>query len=402
MGEFLNVVNFQEGLRKLREACPKQETELLPIRNAYRKTIASKFVSPENLPAFNRTTVDGYAVYAPDTYGCSETLPAFLQFDGEVQMGQAAECEITPGHCCWIPTGGMLPSGSNAAVMVEYTEKMGEDTILIYKPVAPWENIMQTGEDVQTGQELFLPGKAIRAQDIGLLASLGVEYVPVNKPYRVGIISTGDEIVPLNIKPLPGQVRDVNSYALAVAVEACGHIANVYPLVKDDRQELTRTIDKGLNENDILLLSGGSSVGLKDMSLEVLMSFPDATMLFHGLAVKPGKPCLGVKIGHKLAVGLPGHPVSALMMFHIICKPLLQSCAEMVRDVSLELNVASQAGRDDFIPVQIIEGEDLPTARPLLGKSGLMSILALADGYIHIAYEKQGLKAGEKVKAYLF
>jgi len=403
MNEFLQVVTFGQALELLKDNFPERGAVQKNLAEASGYILAGDVISPEDLPAFNRSTVDGYALNAVDTYGSSESLPAFMSYAGEIGMGRKADVELFTGHCAWIPTGGMLPAGANAAVMVEYTEKLADDTVLIYRPVGPWENTMQTGEDVTSGQVLFRVGHRLRPQDIGLLASLGITEVYIKTPLKAGIISTGNEIVPVTGQPGVGQVRDVNSLALAAAVRQCGALVHNYPIVPDDFDALYEAVNRALQENDVVLLSGGSSVGIKDMTLDVLLKHSEAKLLFHGLSVKPGKPTLAVKIGGKLAIGLPGHPVSALMMFHIICAPLLGTKPLLSQQGTLEFNLASQPGRDDFIPVQIIEETGgAPSVHPLLGKSGLMSILALADGYIHIAYEKQGLKGGEPVNAILF
>ncbi|MEN6349532.1 MAG: gephyrin-like molybdotransferase Glp [Syntrophomonas sp.] len=402
MNEFLKVVNFQEAVKVVKENFPPREVEKLSLLESHRRILAEEIFSPEDLPAFDRTVVDGYAVRAEDTFGSSESLPAYIDYAGEVKMGQAPDLKLGPGQCCWIPTGGMLPEGSNAAVMVEYTEKLGEDTILVYRPVGPWENIMQKGEDIGRGQKIFSHGQLLRAQDIGMLASLGITVVNVFKPYRVGLLSTGDEVVTIEAKPRVGEVRDVNSCSLAAAVESCGAIPRAYPLVGDDFASLKSAVDTALQENDAVFMSGGSSVGIMDVTLDVLLSFPESRMIFHGIAVKPGKPTLAVAIGDKIVIGLPGHPVSALLMFHIICAPVLNTHPLLSVEAQISLNLASQAGRDDFIPVQLRKDNDCSLAVPLLGKSGLMSILAMADGYIHIPYEKQGLKKDEKTRVYLF
>ncbi|WP_061213866.1 gephyrin-like molybdotransferase Glp [Syntrophomonas wolfei] len=402
MAEFLKVVSFQEARQKIIEGFPRQGKERVYLTEAQRRVLASDVKSPEDLPAFHRTVVDGYAVLAEDTFGSSESLPAYLDYVGEVKMGQEAGLSLQKGQCCWIPTGGMLPAGSNAAVMVEYTEKLGEDTVLVYRPVGPWENIMQKGEDIKKEEVIFSEGSFLRAQDIGLLASLGISKLLVFKPWRVGLISTGDEIVPIEETPSTGKVRDVNSHALAAAIRDCGAIPHNYPLVMDDFKVFKNAVELGLRENDLLIMSGGSSVGLMDVTLDVLLSFPGAEMLFHGIAVKPGKPTLAVKIGDKMVIGLPGHPVSALMMFHIICAPALSPYPPLSIDACLELNLSSQAGRDDFVPVELREEKGEKLALPLLGKSGLMNILSRASGFIHIPYEKQGLVKGENTRVYLF
>ncbi len=402
MGEFLKVLTYQEARDLLTKHFRLAETEILPLELGSNRVLAADIISPENLPAFTRSTVDGFAVNCEDTFGSSENLPGILDYAGTVLMGQEPNFVIEAGQCAWVPTGGMLPFGSNAVVMMEYTEKLDDQTILIFRPAGPWENVMQVGEDIAKGEGLFNCGKKMRAQDIGLLASLGFQELAVLKSYKVGVLSTGDEIIPLNEKPELGQVRDVNTYAIASALQSCGAIPATYPIVADHPQALKAAMASGLKENDILLVSGGSSVGVADYTLEVMLSFPDSELLFHGIAMKPGKPSLAVRVGKQLIIGLPGHPVSALMVFHIICAPLLQAINRQAIPARLLVNVASQAGRDDFIPVRLITTEDGPTVQPLLGKSGLMNILAKADGYIHIAYEKQGLLTGESVNVNLF
>ena len=402
MPEFLKVLRYQSACQLIKENFPAREIEYLPLEKCNQRVLAMDMTSPEDMPSFSRSTVDGYAVRAEDTFGSSESLPGMLNYVGAVEMGLEPQFSIDNGQCAWIPTGGMLPRGSNAAVMVEYTEKLGEDTVLLSRPVAPGENVMHKGEDIGRGALIFRSGKMLKAKDIGLLASLGIESIPVFKPYRIGILSTGDEIIPLNQVPNIGQVRDVNSHSIAAAIESCGAVPQRYPLVEDDFAALRTAIYLALEENDVLILSGGSSVGVADFSVEVMLSMPDSEMLFHGIAVKPGKPTIGVRAGKKLIIGLPGHPVSALMVFNILCAPVINPLTLQMVEARLSINVASQAGRDDFVPVLLQEDDRGWQAQPLLGKSGLMSMLAQADGFVHIAYEKQGLKAGEIVKVNLF
>ncbi|NLG33467.1 MAG: molybdopterin molybdotransferase MoeA [Syntrophomonadaceae bacterium] len=401
MAEFLKVMDYRTALQKLQAVTRARPTEIIPLIDSYNRMVAQEITSPEDLPSFSRSTVDGFALFCEDTFGSSESLPAYLELIGEVRMGFEPDFEVKRGQCCWIPTGGMLPSGANAVVMVEYTEML-EQTVLVYRPVSPWENIMQKGEDIKTGSSLFRPGSLLRPQDIGLLASLGVVEIEVYKPYNIGILSTGNEVVPIQQKPIAGQIRDVNTYSIASAVGMCGNRAVTYPIIADNYAELKEAVAKALNDNELVLISGGSSVGVMDITLDVLMSFTDSEMLFHGISVKPGEPTLAVKIGEKLVIGLPGHPVSALMVFYILCLPLLGPISGTSLEAVSSLNIASQAGRDDFIPVKLVEEQGNRFAQPILGKSGLMSIMSFADGYIHINYEKQGILAGEKVIVYLF
>lgn len=402
MAEFLKVLTFQNAREILRQHFAAPAAGIIPLENCFERILAEDLTSPENIPAFTRSTVDGYAVNCEDSYGSSETLPGMLEYIGSVLMGEETQLAIAAGQCAWVPTGGMMPAGSNAMIMVEYTERLDDKTVLIFRPAGAWENVMQVGEDISAGEKIFQRGQKMRPQDIGLLASLGIKELSVYKPYRAGILSTGDEIIPFQNQPRLGQIRDVNTCAIGAALQSCAAIPCPYPLVKDDLPALKKAIAQGLEENDVLLVSGGSSVGIADYTLEAMLSFPDSELLFHGIAIKPGKPTLAVRAGSQLIIGLPGHPVSALMIFHIICAPLLRQYKARQEKGRLTVNIASQAGRDDFIPAKLRESETGLEVQPLLGKSGLMNILAQADGYIHIPYEKQGLQANEEVTVTLF
>jgi len=402
MPEFLNVLTYNEAYELLKRNFPATAIETVALEECHGRILGQEIMSPENMPAFDRSTVDGYAVKAEDTFGSSESLPGMLEYVGSVEMGQKPDCMVDRKQCVWMPTGGMLPEGTDAVVMVEYSEQLDENTILISRPVAPGENVMHRGEDVNMGSKVLDRGIILAAQQIGLLASLGITSIPVFKPYQIAVLSTGNEIIPVEECPILGQVRDVNSYTLAAALATGGAIVNRFPIVKDDKELLRSAVESALADNDLVILSGGSSVGIADYSIEVMLSFPGAQMLFHGIAVKPGKPTIGVKVGEKLIIGLPGHPVSALMVFYILCADLVNPTLIHQVEAECPVNIASQAGRDDFVPVQLLEGEAGRQIIPLLGKSGLMSILAKADGYLHIGYAKQGIQAGEKVQVYLF
>lgn len=402
MSEFFRVIKYEEAVNHLKNNLPARDKQRIKLIDAGLKILAQNVICPADLPDFDRSTVDGYAVRAEDTFGSSESMPAFLDYLGEIKMGDIAAYDLEPGQCVWVPTGGMLPLNADAVVMVEYTEKLGEDTILINKPVAPGENVLQRGEDARKGQEILKRDKLLRPQDIGFLASLGIDQIEVFKPYSIGIISTGDEIVPVDQEPTGAQIRDVNTYSLTTGVLACGCNVKNYPIIKDDFHELKACLKDALGENDIVLISGGSSVGVMDVTLSVLKSFPDCQVLFHGLAVKPGKPTMAANIDGKLVVGLPGHPVSALTIFYVLLKPILSYTPFSKIQAVMKVNIASQAGRDDFIPVVLGGSGEVKEAYPLLGKSGMMSILAMADGYIQIPYEKQGILAGEKVEVVIF
>ncbi|MGI6551500.1 MAG: gephyrin-like molybdotransferase Glp [Syntrophomonadales bacterium] len=402
MAEFFNVLSLEEAKQILSRNWPQPAMETVGLKEALGRTLAAGVLAKEDLPPFQRSTVDGYAVLAADVYGASETIPAFLNLAGEVTMGCEPEMELTTGECAWIPTGGMLPAGSDAVVMVEYTEKLGQDTILINRPVAAGENVIRKGEDCRTGEEVLPAGGPLRPQDIGVLAALGMTRIPVLSPLRFGIISTGDEVVEVGTTPQIGQVRDVNSYVLGAALARWGAELRYYGVIPDDFNRLQETIAAALAENDCVVMSGGSSVGTRDLSLTVLLSFPESKLLFHGLSIRPGKPTLAVRIGSQLVIGLPGHPVSALMVLEVLVGPLMPDRMHNKRVASLTDNIASQAGRDDFVRVKLDNSGETLRAIPVHGKSGLIRVMSEAHGFIHIPSHKQGLNKGETVTVHLF
>ncbi|MGE5404751.1 MAG: gephyrin-like molybdotransferase Glp [Candidatus Saccharibacteria bacterium] len=402
MTEFFNVLRLEEAQRLIKDKWPRTRTEELPLNQALGRKLAVDITARENLPPFERSTVDGYAVRSQDVFGASESIPAFLALKGEVQMGTAAGVAIGPNECAWVPTGGAIPAGADAMVMVEYTEKLGDDTVLITRPAGPGDSIIKAGEDCSQGDVGLAAGTVLRPQDIGVAAALGYSQLQVECAVRVGIISTGDEIVDVNETPGAGQVRDVNRYALAAAVTRRGGTPTLYGIIPDDFDRLVDAIKTAFNENDIVLLSGGSSVGTRDMSLQAMLSLAGAELLFHGLSVKPGKPTLAAAIGEKLAVGLPGHPVSALMMFETTVGQVLSPGLAGTVGAVLSDSIASQPGRDDFVRVALRNIDDMLYAVPVHGKAGLIRVMSRADGFIHIPYEKQGFNKGEQVSVHLF
>ena len=397
MPEFFRVVRVEEAGFLLQSNFPSPETEEIGLEEALGRILAADVVSQEDIPPFPRSTVDGYAVRAQDTFGSSESMPGFLTCKGEIVIGKEAGMALASGECLWIPTGGMLPSGADAVVMVEYTERLGKDTVLVNRPVTPKENVVGIGEDVSRGQVVFRRGHWLRPQDLGVLASLGVNHVPVFEKQCVGIISTGDEIVPVENTPIGGQVRDVNSYSLRGLVLEAGGVPRVYGIVPDDAEKLEKVLKRALEENRLVLVSGGSSVGQRDITLQVLMSLPGAELLFHGIAARPGKPTMAVRVNHRLVLGLPGHPVACYLMFLLLVRPLLGAPPPFKAVATMKAAVASQAGRDDYVRVVIAEEAGGLVARPVYGKSGLMNIMARAHGFVHIPYEKQGIQSGEQV-----
>ena len=396
------IQHFTGGQRKM----------TVPLLKSLGQRLAVAVVAAESIPGFDRSTMDGFAVRAKDTYGSSEGLPAYLDIDGEVLMGRDAGTELKSGHCRKIPTGGMLPPGADAVVMVEYTEVLDYKTIGVIRPVAPGENTVLTGEDVSPGNVVFQAGKVIRPQDLGMLAAMGISEVGVAVPLKVGIISTGDEVVPPEQKAGPGQVRDINSYALYGQVLVNGGEPCLYGIVKDDFNALREVMQKALAENDLVLLSGGSSVGTRDVAAGVIASLGEPGVLFHGISVSPGKPTVGASVSGKPVLGLPGHPVSAMVIFDLLAAPLVRlggyaiKGSNFIDDFSVRARISrnfrSAAGREDYVRVQLKLKDGELWAEPVLGKSGLISTMVKADGLARIPLYNEGVETGEKVAVKLF
>lgn len=390
-------------------AAPKN-VEMLPTARALGRVLAEDVVSRVDVPGFDRSTMDGFAVRARDTFGASEGMPAYLTVAGEILMGQAAVEELVAGQAVKIATGGMLPPEADAVVMVEYTEDMGGGDIAVVRPVAPGENVVRRGEDIRRGQLLLPAGMRLRPQELGALAGIGVAECPVVVRPRVAIVSTGDELVPPEEEPATGQVRDINSYALKALVDQAGGEGVIYGIVRDDFDTLKSVVEQALVQDDIIVISGGSSVGTRDVTAAVLNSFGDPGVLVHGVAVKPGKPTIIAVVRGKPVFGLPGHPVSAMVLSDLFLVPAVRHLLGAGPDdgrkpsltARLSRSLASAAGRVDYIRVALAERDGELWAEPVLGKSGLISTMVRADGFVVIAAAKEGLAAGEQVEVVLF
>lgn len=384
----------------------------VPISGALGRIIVEDVTAPEDVPGFNRSTMDGFAVMARDTFGATESLPAYLDVDGEIFMGREAREPLASGRAWRIPTGGMLPPGADAVVMVEHTEELDSRTIGVTRPVAPGDNIVRKGEDVAAGSTVLNRGRLIRPQDLGVLSAMGINSLEVIEPFRVAIISTGDEVVGPEERPAPGQVRDINSYALYGLAQQCGARPEIVGIIKDDFRTLKDAMEQALARSDMVLLSGGSSVGTRDVSCRVIETLGEPGILFHGISIKPGKPTIGAVLNGKPVFGLPGHPVSAMVVFMLLVEPLLKlgRYPEGNKELRLEFpvqakinrNIRSAAGREDFLRVNLkADGGEL-VAEPVLGKSGLIATMVRADGLARIPVEKEGVEAGEWVWVRLF
>lgn len=402
----LEVVSLDEArslvLERFGALCPA--AEVAPLNEAAGRVIACGVVAQEGVPPFDRSTVDGFAVVAADTFGCSDALPALLELAGEIEMGAEPPCACTPGACVRIPTGGMLPEGADAVVMLEYCEEFGDGTVGIARPVAPGDNVVYENDDVKPGQVLIQAGSKLQPHHVGTLASLGMVSCEVQSRLTVGVISTGDEIVDVAETPVASQMRDVNTPLLAAAAESCGARAVRYPIVADDYDALLSIVQQAIEHCDVVLVSGGSSAGQKDNTARVLSCLGE--MLFHGIAVKPGKPTMCADVGGMPVFGLPGHPVAAYFMFLELVRPALTGGGQMSRKVSvtarLSAGIPSNHGRAELVAVRLQDDADGMLAVPVRGKSGLISQLSAADGYIAIGRNQEGLAVGAQVTVHLF
>ncbi|MBZ0155846.1 MAG: molybdopterin molybdenumtransferase MoeA [Alphaproteobacteria bacterium] len=401
-----------DALKRVLSAIPERQetTERLRIEECYGRILASPVVAPEDLPAFARSTVDGFAVHSSDTFGARESLPAYINVKGEVFMGVAPDFSIGKGECARIPTGGMLPPGADAVVMLEYAQTVSDDMIEVMKPVAPHENIIRRGEDVEEGMLVLTRGRRLRPQDIGALAGLGITGVDVFTKPVVALVSTGDEIVPPGTPLRPGQVRDINSFTLAGLISEHGGVPVKKGIFSDEYGVIRGAIEEALSAADMVLVSGGTSAGVKDMTSTIIDDIGKPGVLFHGVSLKPGKPMIGGVIGNTPLFGLPGHPAAAVVCFDLFILPLLErlsgldtgKCFPRTVRARMAKSIASSAGREDHIRVALERQGDELLAVPVLGKSGLITTLVRADGMVGIPQEKLGLDAGEEVTVKLF
>jgi molybdopterin molybdotransferase len=413
MAQFLKVKTVDEVLEIISNL-KSLPGEIVDLAFSCGRVLTAEVLASEPVPHFDRATMDGYAVRARDTFGASETLPALLEIAGEVAMGLEGSWQVKPGEAVSIPTGGMLPGGADAVVMVEYTTPLDARTIEVIRAVAPGENVLKRGEDIAVGEILLPRGWRLRPQDVGMLAALGISSVPVHGRPRVAILSTGDEILPVLTPVLPpGKVRDINSFTLAAQIEQLGGIVDYRAVVPDRLEALAKTCREAFQEHDVVVLSGGSSVGMRDFTVRILEGFPEAELLVHGVAIRPGKPTILARIGKKIFWGLPGHPVSALMVCRAMVLPSLAvlqgiSGTEAVEDQGNALwgilanQLPSVHGRTDYVPVTLTKDcEDLQV-KPIFGKSAMISVLGRADGYVVVPAHVEGIDRGTRVQVHLF
>ncbi len=406
MPEFLELVPPPQALARLMDhihAIPSPE--LIDTGKALGRITASAVVAPHPLPAFPRSTVDGYAVRAADTHGASDALPAYLQVVGEILMGVPAAVELRRGQCALIHTGGMLPAGADAVVMVEHTQSVRQGEVEILRSLAEADNVIKVGEDVLEGQEVLPSGVRLRPAEIGGLLALGLTQVVVARRPRIGIISSGDELVSPHVQPALGQVRDINAYTLSALVEQTGGFPVRFGIQPDRADELLAVARQAMEQCDVVVITAGSSASTRDLTAQVIDALGEPGVLVHGVNVRPGKPTILAICAGKVVIGLPGNPVSALVIASLFVTPVLEAMLGLKRTLPpagiqavLALNLASQAGREDWIPVRLVATPQGFLAEPVFGKSNLIFTLARADGLIRIPADANGLPAGARVE----
>ena len=410
MPEFFNVVAPDQAFQLLKKHLPaKLVLETIDTVDSLGRVTAKDVTSPEDLPAFTRSTMDGFSVRARDTFGASEGMPAYIDVIGEVLMGQATSLALATGQAAVAYTGGMLAEGADAVVMMERTQRVDDKTIEVLRPVAPGENMVQIGEDVRQGDQVLPKGHIIRPQDIGGMLALGLQIIEVARKPRVAIVSTGDELVTPDKKPGPGQIRDINTYTIAGLVANCGGVPVPIAVVEDNFEAQKTAATEAMDKGDIVVFSAGSSVSSRDMTASVFESLNGSKIFAHGISIRPGKPTIIGLAKDKPLIGLPGNPVSAMVVFDLTVRPAiyhLSGCANPptlpTSTAILTRDIPSQAGREDYVQVRMSENSGGLNAEPVFGKSNLIYTLVHADGVVRIPLEKGGLYAGEEVSVRIY
>jgi len=409
--DFFQVISVSEFLARLRRFSPVSRIEEIGLSQASGRTMAEDLVAEEDLPPFHRSSMDGYAVRAADTFGAGEFQPVYLEAKEAIHVGELPGFQLKPGQCAPIVTGAALPEGADAVVMIEHTADLGGD-IEVQRSLAPGENVLLQGEDCRRSEVQLRSGTQLAPQQLGLLAALGQSVVTVFEKPRAAIISTGDEIVPVETNPPPGCIRDVNSAALSAWIRSTGGEVTSYGLVPDDAAVLRGRLLQALKETDLVLISGGSSVGSRDVTLEVLEGLSPGGILAHGVAISPGKPTILADVQGKPVFGLPGQVTSAQVVYFALGQPFIrylsgqtESYPDYIRPslaARLSRNLPSALGRDDYVRVKLIPDRSFGyLAEPLLGKSGLLKSLIQADGLTCVPAETEGFDQGQLVDVWL-
>jgi len=408
--EFFKVTSLEAALQTTR-TFPCVGEEILPLDQSVGRILSQDIVSKIDLPEFNRATMDGYAVQARSTFGASESMPALFTIVGAIEMGEVPTVSVKTGEAVRIATGGMLPDGADSVVMVEHAQALDNQTLEVFKSTVPLEHVMEIGEDFRRGEQSLFKGSCIRPQEMGVLAALGETHVPVYRKPVVAIISSGDEIVPIDQTPDLSQLRDVNAYTLTGLVQLSGAVPRYLGIARDSFEELHSILENAFAEADVVLISGGSSVGSRDFTIEAIQALADAEILFHGVSISPGKPTILARSKEKAIWGLPGQVTSAMVVFHVMVRPMLERIGGLSEDRTgmghqvsavLSRNLSSVQGREDYVRVKLVRLEDQVYAEPILGKSGLIHTMVKGDGLVRIDVNSEGLDEGTPVSVILF
>jgi molybdopterin molybdotransferase len=402
--EFLTAVTSDEALRII-GSFPFPERKMADVRpdEALGRILAEEIVASEDIPPFARSLVDGFAVRVKDIYGAKETTPALLVAKGEVKVGQETALLVRPGEAVYVATGAMLPEGADGVVMQEQTRQTGHD-VEVTRTVYKGENICFRGEDIKKWSPVLAKGKRLSPFDIGVLAALGVTRVAVYPNPRVALISSGDEIVPVDATPPPGKVRDINRYTISGLMALASCSVRFMGIATDTIEDITQRLEAA-KDSDLILLSGGSSKGQSDFVTRAIERL-GGKILFHGINVKPGKPTIFGTLWGKPVFGLPGHPVSCSLIVLRFVFPLLTLLSgegqPKLRTVKarLDVNVASSYGIEEYVRVRLSVVNSDYVVEPLFAKSSVISMLAAADGYIIVPEGAEGLEQGEEVEVY--
>lgn len=412
--EFFKVVSPAEAMEAVQGFAPLPAEEVSAFE-AVGRILAEDVLSPVDLPDFPRATMDGYAIQAADSFGAGESIPAYLEVVGQVLMGAVPPFRVGRGQAARLSTGGMIPEGADAVVMEEYTSRPDEGTLEVRRAVSAGENVLAPGDDLRKGERILPAGSRLRSQDIGAFAGVGVTVLKVRRRPRVAILPTGDELVDPRAEPRPGQVRDINRFSLAAAVIEAGGLPETHEILPDDLPAIRARLGEAVGRADVVLISGGSSMGVRDHTVEAIDSLGEPGVLVHGISIKPGKPTIIGRIRRggvdKAVVGIPGHPVSAFMIFHAFVRPILRQLSGQVSSFAdeagrltarLARNLPSAPGREDLVRVSLERKDGVLLAHPLMGNSAMISTLTKADGFITIPLEREGLPAGSEVRVTLY
>ena len=401
MTPFKKLITYEEALERIRKSIkPVKRTEIVSIENALDRVLAEDIVANMAVPPFNRAAMDGYAVKAEDTYGASPSKPRTLKLMQALHAGESPTKALGSGECIQVATGSMIPKGANAVVMVEFTE--GSDgSVDVLEPVHIGENISLKGEDIEEGKLILKGGELLSPAKIGVLAALGKKEVLVYAKPQVAIVPTGTEIKEIGSVLEEGQVYDVNSYTLTVVINKSGAIPVRVSAVPDDVEGLKRAVKRLVNY-DIIVFSGGSSVGERDLLSDVIQEFGE--VIFHGIQIKPGKPTLFALMDGKPVFGMPGYPTSCLNNAYLLLLPAIRQMArlppKLERTVKVQLanRVISSSDRTQFLTVRVRKGQ----AYPVFKHSGAITSMAEADGYIILPINIDAIEKGQEVTVFLF